>query len=78
MVMPLLCSPEECCAGWQEALVGGFLLCQAGEEGVMVLLDVDLQQVGGGQGLAADRAGVPGKVGFLHRMLFMCCSRVIV
>ena len=65
MIMPLLSSPEEGVAGGQEALVGGLLLCQAGEEGVVVLLDVDLQQVGGGQGLAADGAGVPGRGMFM-------------
>ena len=65
MMMPLLSPPEEGCAGWQEALVGGLLLCQAGEEGVVVLLDVHLQQVRRGQGLAADGAGVPGRGMFM-------------
>ena len=74
MSMPLLSFPEECCAGRQEALVGGLLLSQAGEEGVVVLLYVDLQQVGGGQGFAAHRAGVPGEVHVSSSYAVVCCN----
>ena len=72
--MPLLSSPEEGVAGGQEALVRGLLLGQAGEEGVVVLLDVDLQEVGRGQCLSTDRACVPGSGMFLHCMFFKLCN----
>ena len=46
--MPLLGAPECFRAGWKEALVGRRSLRENREEGVVVLLDVQLQQVRGG------------------------------
>jgi len=57
--VPLLSAPECFRAGWKEALVGRRSLRENREEGVVVLLDVQLQQVRGGQGLLTHRATVP-------------------
>ena len=59
--VPLLSAPECFRAGWKEALVGRRSLRENREEGVVVLLDVQLQQVRGGQGLLTHRATVPNQ-----------------
>ena len=59
--VPLLSAPECFRAGGKEALVGRRSLRKNREEGIVVLLNVQLQQVGGGQGLLTHRATVPNQ-----------------
>ena len=59
MCMPFLGTPKGFGTRGKEALVGRRSLREHREEGIMILLDVQLQKVGGGQGLFADRAAVP-------------------
>jgi len=59
VLVSFLRTPGHVGAGGQEALVGRLPLGHHGEEGVVSLLDVELQQVRGGEALPAHGAAVP-------------------